>query len=159
MVAAHLVPARASITRAEESAFADPKNVDRVYAIEPILQVTDDGGKTFHRVGERNKHVDNHVIWIDPNNTNYYLVGCDGGVYESFDRGVNWNFKANLPVAQFYDVAVDNQYPFYNVYGGTQDNYSLGGPANKRTLLASEGLEERVCSQRCLQAAGRVHGD
>jgi photosystem II stability/assembly factor-like uncharacterized protein len=77
--------------------------------------------------------VDNHAIWIDPHNTNYYLVGCDGGVYESFDRGSNWNFKSNLPIAQFYDVAVDNQSPWYFVYGGTQDNNSLGGPARTRS--------------------------
>ena len=112
---------------------ADPKNVDRIYIPDVIFQVSDDGGRTKRPLGERLKHVDNHAIWIDPNNTNYYLVGCDGGVYESFDRGANWNFKANLPIAQFYDVTVDNQFPFYNVYGGTQDNNSLGGPAKTRS--------------------------
>ena len=112
---------------------ADPKNVDRVYVMNVFIQVSDDGGKTFRGLGEKDKHVDNHVIWIDPNNTNYYLVGCDGGVYESYDRGENWIFKANLPVTQFYDVSVDNATPFYNVYGGTQDNYSLGGPARTRS--------------------------
>ncbi len=111
---------------------ADPKNVDRVYIPNVIFQVSDDGGRTQKPLGEKLKHVDNHVIWIDPKNTDYYLVGCDGGVYESFDRGANWNFKANLPVAQFYDVAVDNNAPFYNIYGGTQDNNSLGGPSRTR---------------------------
>jgi photosystem II stability/assembly factor-like uncharacterized protein len=111
---------------------ADPKNVDRVYIPNVIFQVSDDGGRTQRPLGEKLKHVDNHAIWIDPNNTDYYLVGSDGGVYESFDRGANWNFKANLPVAQFYDIAVDNSVPFYNVYGGTQDNNSLGGPARTR---------------------------
>jgi photosystem II stability/assembly factor-like uncharacterized protein len=111
---------------------ADPKNVDRVYIPNVIFQVSDDAGRTQRPLGERLKHVDNHAIWIDPKNTDYYLVGCDGGVYESFDRGANWNFKANLPVAQFYDVAVDTAVPFYNVYGGTQDNNSLGGPAKTR---------------------------
>jgi photosystem II stability/assembly factor-like uncharacterized protein len=111
---------------------ADPKNVDRVYIPNVIFQVSDDGGRTQKPLGERLKHVDNHAIWIDPKNTDYYLVGCDGGVYESFDRGANWNFKANLPVAQFYDVVADNAAPFYNVYGGTQDNNSLGGPARTR---------------------------
>lgn len=112
---------------------ADPKNVDRVYIPNVIFQVSDDAGRTQRALGERLKHVDNHGIWIDPNNTDYLLVGCDGGVYESFDRGANWNFKANLPVAQFYDVTVDTAVPFYNVYGGTQDNNSLGGPAKSRS--------------------------
>jgi hypothetical protein len=97
-----------------------------------LIRVSDDGGKTLHVLGEKYKHVDNHVIWIDPFDTNYYLVGCDGGLYESFDRGVNWLFKSNLPVGQFYDVALDNSKPFYYVYGGTQDNSSVGGPS--RTL-------------------------
>ncbi|MEO6589135.1 MAG: glycosyl hydrolase [Pyrinomonadaceae bacterium] len=111
---------------------ADPKNVDRVYIPNVVFQVSDDGGRTQRPLGERLKHVDNHAIWIDPKHTDYYLVGCDGGVYESFDRGANWNFKANLPVAQFYDVAVDNNAPFYYIYGGTQDNNSLGGPSRTR---------------------------
>ena len=111
---------------------ADPKNVDRVYIPNVIFQVSDDGGRTQRPLGERLKHVDNHAIWIDPKNTDYYLVGSDGGIYESFDRGANWNFKANLPVAQFYDLAVDNNAPFYNIYGGTQDNNSLGGPSRTR---------------------------
>ncbi len=111
---------------------ADPKDVDRLYIPNVVFQVSDDGGKTQKPLGEKLKHVDNHAIWIDPKNTDYYLVGCDGGIYESFDHGENWNFKANLPVAQFYDVALDNNAPFYYVYGGTQDNNSLGGPARTR---------------------------
>jgi photosystem II stability/assembly factor-like uncharacterized protein len=111
---------------------ADPKAVDRIYVMNVFLMVSDDGGKTLRRLGERSKHVDNHDIWIDPNNTEHYLVGCDGGVYESWDRGVNWDFKRNLPVTQFYDVTVDNATPFYNVYGGAQDNFSFGGPSRTR---------------------------
>lgn len=113
----------------------DPKNVDRVYSLDTYLKVTDDGGKTFTNLGEKSKHIDNHAIWVDPDNTDHYLVGSDGGIYESFDRGVNWDFKENLPVTQFYRVAVDNSRPFYYVYGGTQDNFSLGGPS--RTISAS----------------------
>jgi len=115
--------------------YADPKNVDRIYVMNVLIRVSDDGGKTLHPLGEKFKHVDNHVIWIDPADTNYYLVGCDGGLYESFDRGANWEFKSNLPVGQFYDVAVDNSKPFYYVFGGTQDNSSVGGPS--RTLKVS----------------------
>ena len=113
--------------------FADPKNVDRVYATDVNLQVTDDGGKTFHRVGEQLKHVDNHVVTIDPDNTDHLIVGCDGGVYETFDRGGTWRFSANLPVTQYYRVATDNSRPFYRVYGGAQDNFSVGGPSRTRT--------------------------
>ena len=111
---------------------ADPKNVDRVYVMNVFLMVSDDGAKTLRRLGEKSKHVDNHEIWIDPNNIDHYLVGCDGGVYESYDRGANWDFKRNLPVTQFYDVTVDNARPFYNVYGGAQDNFAFGGPSRTR---------------------------
>lgn len=113
--------------------FADPKDVDRVYVMNVLIMVSDDGGRTLRPLGERSKHVDNHVIWIDPENTNHYLVGCDGGVYESFDRAATWDFKSNLPVTQFYDVTTDNATPFYNVYGGAQDNFNIGGPSRTRS--------------------------
>ena len=108
---------------------ADPFDVDRVYAMNTYAMVTNDGGKSFQPLGEKNKHVDNHCMWIDPNNKNHYLIGCDGGIYESWDRAENWHYKPNLPITQFYKVATDNAEPFYNVYGGTQDNFSLGGPS------------------------------
>ena len=92
--------------------FADPKDVDRVYVMNVFLMVSDDGGRTLRRLGERSKHVDNHVIWINPANTDHYLVGCDGGVYESYDRGAFWHFKSNLPITQFYDITTDNATPF-----------------------------------------------
>lgn len=111
---------------------ADPKELDRIYVMNTYNMVSDDGGKTLRRLGEKSKHVDNHVLWIDPKNTKHYLVGCDGGVYESFDRGVNWDFKRNLPITQFYDVTTDNDAPFYNVYGGAQDNFNVGGPSRTR---------------------------
>ena len=113
--------------------FADPVNVDRVYVPDVVFQVSDDGGRTLRSLGQRNMHVDNHIIWVDPANTNHLLVGNDGGLYRSFDRGAHWIFFENLPLAQFYDVDVDNAAPFYNVYGGTQDNYSLGGPSRTRS--------------------------
>ena len=112
--------------------FVDPKNEDRIYVMGVNIRVSNDGGRTLHTLGTKSKHVDNHVIWIDPEDTSYYLVGCDGGVYESYDRAENWFYKANLPLAQFYDVAPDHNAPFYHVYGGTQDNFSLGGPARTR---------------------------
>ncbi len=108
--------------------FCDPKDINRIYAMDVYAKVSDDGGKTFKNLGEKSKHVDNHAIWINPHNTKHLLVGCDGGLYESFDGAENWNYKANLPLTQFYKVALDNNSPFYYVYGGTQDNFSLGGP-------------------------------
>ena len=109
--------------------FVDPNDDDRIYAADVWVKVSDDGGKTWRKLGETNKHPDNHVVWIDPANSDHLLVGCDGGLYESFDRAATWNFKQNLPVTQFYRVSADDALPFYNVYGGTQDNFSLGGPA------------------------------
>jgi photosystem II stability/assembly factor-like uncharacterized protein len=109
--------------------YVDPKNPDRIYIMNTLIQISDDGGKTLHRMTEKYKHVDSHVMWIDPNDTNYFIVGCDGGVFESYDRAATWSWKGNLPVSQFYDVAVDNSKPYYYIYGGTQDNNSVGGPS------------------------------
>jgi len=115
--------------------FPDPNVFDRVYSADFLLQVTDDGGKSWRNAGEEYKHVDNHAVWINPADSDHLLVGCDGGIYESFDRGSTWNFRANLPVTQFYKVATDEALPFYNIFGGTQDNFSLGGPS--RTTSAN----------------------
>ena len=108
--------------------FVDPNNDDRIYSVDVRVRVSDDAGKTWHRLGEKWKHSDNHVVWIDPANSDHLLIGCDGGLYETFDRAVNWTFKSNLPITQFYRIAADDALPFYSVYGGTQDNASLGGP-------------------------------
>ena len=116
----------------------DPANPDRVYVMGVNIEVSDDGGRTMTSLGTRNKHVDNHDIWVDPKNNNHYMVGCDGGLYESFDRAATWIFKENLPTGQFYDVAVDEDVPFYHVYGGTQDNNSVGCAARtKNTVLTN----------------------
>jgi photosystem II stability/assembly factor-like uncharacterized protein len=133
----------------------DPKDQERLYIPNVILMTSADGGKTVQPVGERDKHVDNHAVWIEPANTRHLLVGCDGGVYESFDRGATWVFKSNMPIAQFYRVATDNAVPFYNVYGGTQDNGSLGGPSRTRSssgianddwyvTLGGDGFQQQV---------------
>ncbi|MEM7353382.1 MAG: glycosyl hydrolase, partial [Acidobacteriota bacterium] len=112
---------------------ADPHDVDRVYSNDTFMQVTEDGGKTFTSVPETYKHVDNHALWIDPGDADHLLAGCDGGLYETFDRGATWSYFANLPITQFYKLHVDNDEPFYNVYGGTQDNFTLGGPSRTTT--------------------------
>jgi len=109
--------------------FVDPNDDDRIYSADVWVHVSDDGGKTWRRLDEKWKHPDNHVVWIDPASSDHLLIGCDGGLYESFDRAESWNFKSNLPVTQFYRVSADDALPFYSVYGGTQDNFSLGGPA------------------------------
>ncbi|MEM9389431.1 MAG: glycosyl hydrolase [Bacteroidota bacterium] len=107
----------------------DPLNEHVIYGMNTWMQVSRDGGKTFKNVGEDTKHVDNHCLWIDPKDTQHLVAGCDGGIYETFDGAATWQFKANLPVTQFYKVAVDNAEPFYFIYGGTQDNFSMGGPS------------------------------
>ena len=108
---------------------ADPKNVDRIFVMNVQLQESLDGGKTLQKINELNHHGDNHAIWIDPDNTKHWLLGSDGGMYETWDDAKSWEFKANLPTVQFYDVAVSNDGPFYHVCGGTQDNFSWCGPA------------------------------
>ncbi len=117
--------------------YCDPKDPDKVYSTETVTKVTLDGGKTWKSVGNNNRHVDDHAMWIDPDNTKHFMIGGDGGVYETFDGGKNYFFKTNLPVTQFYRVSVDNSEPFYWVYGGTQDNNSLGGPSQN---LSSRGV-------------------
>jgi photosystem II stability/assembly factor-like uncharacterized protein len=112
----------------------DPKNVDRIFVMNVNLRESLDGGKTLHKVNETNHHGDNHALWIDPEDTKHWLLGSDGGMYETWDDAKSWQFKANLPTVQFYDVAVDNALPFYNVCGGTQDYFSWCGPARTRNV-------------------------
>ncbi len=109
--------------------YASPYAFDRLYLFDASMQVSDDGGKTFTRMNEDNKHGDNHAIAFRKDDPDYLLVGSDGGLYESFDLEKTWRFIDNLPVTQFYKVAVDDKEPFYTVYGGTQDNNTQGGPS------------------------------
>ena len=117
--------------------YCDPVDVNKVYSMETRSKVTLDGGKTWETLSLEDRHVDDHALWIDPEDTNHFLIGGDGGVYESFDGGETYQFKTSLPVTQFYRVFVDNQHPFYYVYGGTQDNNTLAGPSQN---LSSAGV-------------------
>ena len=108
----------------------DPVDTNRVYKPHFYLSVSDDGGYSFTipYVEGGNVHSDLHALWINPkNNSNMYL-GTDGGLYISYDKGSTWVHAQNLPISQFYHVAVDNEKP-YNVYGGLQDNGSWVGPS------------------------------
>ena len=112
--------------------FPDPHQFDKIYSVDMRSYVTEDGGKTFERIPENKKHVDSHDVLFDPNDPDYIMISCDGGIYESFDRMKTWRFIDNLPIIQLYRVGIDNQKPFYNVYGGTQDNDSFGGPSRTK---------------------------
>jgi photosystem II stability/assembly factor-like uncharacterized protein len=108
--------------------YVDPQNPERVYSVDTFTHVSEDGGKSWNKISFKNRHVDDHALWIDPANTSHLYIGGDGGVYESWDRGQLWRHVRNLPVTQFYRATPDNDSPFYNVCAGTQDNFTLCGP-------------------------------
>ncbi|PQV46541.1 sortilin (neurotensin receptor 3) [Jejuia pallidilutea] len=113
--------------------YVDPQNENRVYSVFTYVNVSEDGGKNFTQLmpayGANNGvHPDHHAWWIHPKNGNFMIDGNDGGLNITKDGGKTWRFIGNLPVAQFYHIAVDNDIP-YNVYGGMQDNGSWKGPA------------------------------
>lgn len=109
--------------------YASPHKAGRVYLVSNTSQVSEDDGKTWRPINNEYKHVDDHAIAFRPDDPDYIMVGSDGGLYESYDNEKSWRFINNLPVTQFYKVAVDDTEPFYLVYGGTQDNNSQGGPS------------------------------
>lgn len=106
----------------------DPNNDQRIWVLGASMYVSEDGGKTFRTDYVRNIHGDHHAMWINPNNSNHMIVGSDGGIYFSYDRGKTWDFVNSLPLGQFYEIGFDNRKPYY-VYGGLQDNGSWGGPS------------------------------
>lgn len=109
--------------------YASPHDFDRIYLVSNTTQISNDGGVTWSDLNNENKHVDDHAIAFRPDDPEYILFGSDGGLYESYDHTKTWRFIDNLPITQFYKVAVDDAEPFYFVYGGTQDNNSQGGPS------------------------------
>jgi photosystem II stability/assembly factor-like uncharacterized protein len=121
--------------------YPDPFHVDRVCALAVTNVCTNDGGKTFTPVNWA-VHVDNHYIGFDPADSLHLWSGNDGGLYESHDHGATWR-HFQIPATQFYSVTVDNVLPFYDIYGGTQDNGSIGTPSrsvNANGIRASEGM-------------------
>ena len=108
----------------------DPKDPKRVYRPAYSFSYSNDGGYSFSDASYDGGwvHADHHALWINPNYTNQMYLGTDGGVYVSMDRGATWLFLHNLPVGQFYHVAIDNQKP-YRIYGGLQDNGSWVAPS------------------------------
>ncbi|MBL7471264.1 WD40/YVTN/BNR-like repeat-containing protein [Robertkochia sediminum] len=109
--------------------YASPHKFDRLYLMDVRVQTSEDGGKTFTQLPEAKKHSDNHAIAFKKNDPDYIMLGTDAGIYESFDLAENWRYIKNLPLTQFYKVAVNNAEPFYHIFGGTQDNGSAGGPS------------------------------
>ena len=107
----------------------DPNDPDRVYAVDTFTHVSEDGGKTWRPLSIRNRHVDDHALWINPVDSRHLVMGGDGGIFESFDGGELWRHHTNLPTVQFYRATPDDAQPFYNVCAGTQDNHTLCGPS------------------------------
>jgi len=113
--------------------YASPHAFDRIYLMDVRIQVSDDGGANFRRLQERGKHSDSHAMAFRMSDPDYLLVGTDGGLYESYDLAQTWRFLDNMPITQYYKVAVDDREPFYHIFGGTQDNGSHGGPSRTDT--------------------------
>ena len=124
--------------------YTSPHKFDRLYLMDNNIQVSEDGGSTFRRMNETHKHGDNHAIAFREDDPDYLLIGSDGGLYESFDLAQNWRFMENMPITQFYKVAVDDAEPFYNVYGGTQDNSTEGGPSRTDNVQGIQNSDWRV---------------
>lgn len=116
---------------------ASPHVFDKLFLMNNYVLVSDNGGKTFSQMNESKKHVDSHAMVFKAHDPNYILVGTDGGLYETFDNTQHWKFVNNLPLTQFYKLAVDDAYPFYNIFGGTQDNNTQGGPSR---TFSSNGI-------------------
>ncbi len=120
---------------------ASPQNPDLVYQMDVFLHVTRDGGSTFNYLGTgREKHSDNHALWIDPDDGKHLIAGTDGGLYETYDEGTTWRHFSNLPISQFYKLGLDNTEPFYNIVGGAQDLGTLIGPSR---TMNTEGVRNQ----------------
>ncbi|MFZ9691104.1 MAG: VPS10 domain-containing protein [Phycisphaerales bacterium] len=124
--------------------YVDPHRFDTFYHANVRLGRTADGGRTFETVERPSKHVDNHAVAFHPTDPDFLLVGCDGGLYRSWDRGETYDYCANLPVTQFYKLDVDYDLPFYNVVGGTQDNNTQYGPTRTNNNIGIRNADWRI---------------
>ena len=124
--------------------YADPHHEGRLYLMNNVVLISDDHGKTYRSMNEDKKHVDTHAMAFRKSDPHYVMMGTDGGIYESFDQTKTWRFVRNLPLVQYYKVAVDDAEPFYNVYGGTQDNGSHGGPSRTNKSSGIHNADWRV---------------
>jgi len=116
---------------------ASPHQEGTIYFMNNSALVSNDHGKTFTTMSRSNQHSDSHALVFKKSDPNYLLIGTDGGLYESFDNTDSWKYVRNLPITQYFKIAVDDALPFYNVYGGTQDNGSHGGPSR---TISSDGI-------------------
>jgi len=124
--------------------WVDPHRFDVIYQANVRLGRTEDGGKSWRSVDNGNKHVDNHAVAFHPTDKDFVLVGCDGGVYRSYDFAKTWQYCANLPLTQFYKVDVGYDKPFYHIVGGTQDNNTQYGPVRTANNSGIRNSDWRV---------------
>ncbi|MGD8451973.1 MAG: PDZ domain-containing protein [Phycisphaerae bacterium] len=110
----------------------DPRDNNYIWVLGMALHRSVDGGKTFTNDGAREAHVDHHAMWIDPQNGRHLILGNDGGVYVSYDRGDRWDYHNHMAIGQYYHVTVSPRRD-YRVYGGLQDNGTWGGPSRSRS--------------------------
>lgn len=116
---------------------ASPHHEGTLYFMNNSALISEDHGKTFTFMSRSNQHSDSHALVFKKSDPNYLLIGTDGGLYESFDRTKSWKYVRNLPITQYFKIAVDDAEPFYNVYGGTQDNGSHAGPSR---TISTDGI-------------------
>ncbi len=131
----------------------DPNDADRVYVLGSSMSVSEDGGESFETV-RMNVHVDHHDLWINPANSDHLVLGNDGGIYMSYDRGSSWDFLDQIALGQFYAIDVDMRDPYY-IYGGVQDYMSWAGPSATRNgigivtsdwykVMTGDGFQVRI---------------
>ena len=141
--------------------YASPHEFDRLYLMNVRVLTSGDGGKTFVQLKERDKHSDNHAIVFKKDDPNYIMLGTDAGIYETFDNAETWRYIKNLPLTQFYKIAVNNAEPFYHIFGGTQDNGSAGGPSatDEREGIANKHWYKTLFADGHQSATDPVYND